>query len=187
ARRARVASGHGRAPLLCLPTPAAGRARARVVRLVRRQRELPESRRPSPRGDASPGRSDPRRDRLAVPRAAAGAWQGERTGVRRAHARRARAGARGGAGRARAADRGERDRMLRTVKKQFGQHFLADPNILGVIERLAELGPGDVVLEIGPGEGVLTRYLAERVSHVHAVEIDRGLEPELRDLAPNVD
>jgi len=73
------------------------------------------------------------------------------------------------------------------MKKQFGQHFLADPNILGVIERLAELGPDDVVLEIGPGEGVLTRYLAERVRHVHAVEIDRELEPALRDIAPNVD
>jgi 16S rRNA (adenine1518-N6/adenine1519-N6)-dimethyltransferase len=73
------------------------------------------------------------------------------------------------------------------MKKQFGQHFLADPNILGVINRLAELGPGDVVLEIGPGEGVLTRYLAERVRQVHAVEIDRDLEPALRDIAPNVD
>ncbi len=77
--------------------------------------------------------------------------------------------------------------MLLVVKKRFGQHFLADPNILGVIERLAELGPDDVVLEIGPGEGVLTRYLAERVARVHAVEIDRDLEPELRDLGANVD
>jgi 16S rRNA (adenine1518-N6/adenine1519-N6)-dimethyltransferase len=77
--------------------------------------------------------------------------------------------------------------MLRTVKKKFGQHFLADPNILGVIGRLAELGPEDVVLEIGPGEGVLTRYLAERVRHVHAVEIDRDLEPSLTGIAPNVD
>ena len=73
------------------------------------------------------------------------------------------------------------------MKKQFGQHFLVDANILGVIERLAELGPDDVVLEIGPGEGVLTRYLAERVHHVHAVEIDRDLEPRLRDIAPNAD
>src|SRR5215472_3666481 len=77
--------------------------------------------------------------------------------------------------------------MLRPVKKQFGQHFLADPNILGVIGRLAELGPEDVVLEIGPGQGVLTRYLGERVRHVHAVEIDRTLEPALSDLAGNVD
>jgi 16S rRNA (adenine1518-N6/adenine1519-N6)-dimethyltransferase len=73
------------------------------------------------------------------------------------------------------------------MKKQFGQHFLADPNILGVIERLAELDPSDVVLEIGPGEGVLTRYLAARVRHVHAVEIDRDLEPTLNGIAPNVD
>jgi 16S rRNA (adenine1518-N6/adenine1519-N6)-dimethyltransferase len=73
------------------------------------------------------------------------------------------------------------------VKKEYGQHFLRDPNILGVIDRLAELGPDDVVLEIGPGEGVLTRYLAERVRHVHAVEIDRTLEPALTGLADNVD
>jgi 16S rRNA (adenine1518-N6/adenine1519-N6)-dimethyltransferase len=77
--------------------------------------------------------------------------------------------------------------MLRPVKKEYGQHFLADTNILGVIGRLAELAPSDVVLEIGPGQGVLTRYLAERVARVHAVEIDRELEPMLRDLAANVD
>jgi 16S rRNA (adenine1518-N6/adenine1519-N6)-dimethyltransferase len=77
--------------------------------------------------------------------------------------------------------------MLRPVKKSLGQHFLADPNILEVMGRLAELGPDDVVLEIGPGQGVLTRYLAQRVSRVHAIEIDRALEPELRDLPANVD
>jgi len=77
--------------------------------------------------------------------------------------------------------------MLRPVKKEYGQHFLIDRNILEVIGRLAELGPDDVVLEIGPGQGVLTRYLAERVARVHAVEIDRALESELSDLSPNVD
>jgi 16S rRNA (adenine1518-N6/adenine1519-N6)-dimethyltransferase len=64
-------------------------------------------------------------------------------------------------------------------KKELGQHFLVDENILGVIGRLADLRPDDVVLEIGPGLGVLTRYLAERVAHVHAVELDRSLEPHL--------
>jgi 16S rRNA (adenine1518-N6/adenine1519-N6)-dimethyltransferase len=73
------------------------------------------------------------------------------------------------------------------VKKEYGQHFLRDPNILDVIGRLAELEPDDVVLEIGPGQGVLTRYLAERVRHVHAVEIDTALEPALGGLADNVD
>jgi 16S rRNA (adenine1518-N6/adenine1519-N6)-dimethyltransferase len=64
-------------------------------------------------------------------------------------------------------------------KKRLGQHFLVDENILGVIGRLAGLEPDDVVLEIGPGLGVLTRYLAQRVALVHAVEIDRTLEPHL--------
>jgi len=77
--------------------------------------------------------------------------------------------------------------MLRPVRKEYGQHFLVDENILGVIGRLAELRPDDVVLEIGPGEGVLTRYLAAHVKHVHAVEIDESLAPRLADLGDNVD
>jgi len=75
-------------------------------------------------------------------------------------------------------------------KKQLGQHFLIDDNILGVIGRLAELRPDDVVLEIGPGLGVLTTYLADRVARVYAVELDRSLEPQLHErLAgrPNVE
>lgn len=69
---------------------------------------------------------------------------------------------------------------LPTPSKELGQHFLIDDNILGVIGRLAELTPDDVVLEIGPGPGALTGYLADRVAHVHAVELDRRLEPHLR-------
>jgi 16S rRNA (adenine1518-N6/adenine1519-N6)-dimethyltransferase len=65
--------------------------------------------------------------------------------------------------------------------RQLGQHFLVDDNILGVIGRLAELDPEDVVLEVGPGLGVLTEYLAEQVARVHAVELDRGLEPHLAE------
>jgi 16S rRNA (adenine1518-N6/adenine1519-N6)-dimethyltransferase len=72
-------------------------------------------------------------------------------------------------------------------RKELGQHFLVDENILGVIGRLAELGPDDLVIEVGPGLGVLTRYLAERVSRVHAVEIDESLAPRLADLPPNVE
>jgi len=67
------------------------------------------------------------------------------------------------------------------AKKELGQHFLIDENILGVIGRLAELGPADVVLEIGPGLGVLTTYLADRVAQVHAVELDRSLEGPLQE------
>ena len=71
-------------------------------------------------------------------------------------------------------------------KKELGQHFLVDENVLGVIGRLAELEPDDVVLEIGPGLGVLTRYLARRVALVHAVELDASLEPHLRGAGDNV-
>jgi 16S rRNA (adenine1518-N6/adenine1519-N6)-dimethyltransferase len=67
-------------------------------------------------------------------------------------------------------------------KKHLGQHFLVDENILGVIGRLASLEPHDVVLEVGPGLGILTRYLADRVAHVHAAELDRSLEPHLADV-----
>jgi 16S rRNA (adenine1518-N6/adenine1519-N6)-dimethyltransferase len=63
----------------------------------------------------------------------------------------------------------------------LGQHFLIDENILGVIGRLAELGSEDVVLEIGPGLGILTTYLADRAALVHAVELDRALEPHLAE------
>jgi 16S rRNA (adenine1518-N6/adenine1519-N6)-dimethyltransferase len=66
-------------------------------------------------------------------------------------------------------------------KRELGQHFLADPNLLGVIGRLAALAEDDVVLEVGPGTGVLTTYLADRVGHVHAVELDGRLEPYLRE------
>jgi 16S rRNA (adenine1518-N6/adenine1519-N6)-dimethyltransferase len=64
--------------------------------------------------------------------------------------------------------------------RELGQHFLVDENILGVAGRLAVLRPDDVVLEVGAGLGVLTRYLADRVRLVHAVELDRGLERHLR-------
>ena len=79
--------------------------------------------------------------------------------------------------------------MIR-AKKELGQHFLVDENILGVIGRLAELQPGDVVLEIGPGPGVLTAYLADRVHRVVAVELDQTLADQLGErLAgrPNVE
>jgi 16S rRNA (adenine1518-N6/adenine1519-N6)-dimethyltransferase len=65
--------------------------------------------------------------------------------------------------------------------RELGQNFLIDDNLLGVIERAAELAPGDVVLEVGGGLGVLSEHLAPRVGHLHVVEIDASLEPALRD------
>ena len=65
--------------------------------------------------------------------------------------------------------------------RELGQNFLIDSNILDVIARAAELKPDDVVLEVGGGLGVLSEHLADRTEHVHVVEVDRRLEPPLRD------
>lgn len=64
----------------------------------------------------------------------------------------------------------------------LGQHFLVDDNILRVIEGLAALDAVDVVYEPGAGVGVLSDFLARRVAHVHAVELDRRMEPALAAL-----
>jgi len=64
---------------------------------------------------------------------------------------------------------------------ELGQNFLIDSNILGVIARAARLDRADVVLEIGGGLGVLSEYLAERVAHVHVVELDERLRDALAD------
>ncbi len=60
-----------------------------------------------------------------------------------------------------------------TPKRDLGQNFLIDDNILGLI--LGQLGSGadDVVLEVGAGLGVLTNALAGVAKHVHAFEVDR--------------
>jgi len=72
---------------------------------------------------------------------------------------------------------------------RLGQNFLVDANLLDAIVRDAKLEPEDVVLEVGAGEGPLTERLAEVAAHVHAVELDRRLEPALAEVAalPNVD
>ena len=66
---------------------------------------------------------------------------------------------------------------------RLGQNFLADPNLLDAIVRDSGVGPDDVVLEVGAGEGVLSGRLAQRVAHLHMVEIDRGLEAALAPIA----
>lgn len=64
-------------------------------------------------------------------------------------------------------------------KRELGQHFLFDDNILRMIMERLECCPEDVVLEIGAGLGVLTRALAEAATCVHAFEVDRELAAPL--------
>jgi 16S rRNA (adenine1518-N6/adenine1519-N6)-dimethyltransferase len=58
-------------------------------------------------------------------------------------------------------------------RTDLGQNFLIDLNLIDYIVEHAELGPGDVVLEIGTGTGGLTITLADRADSVVSVEIDR--------------
>jgi 16S rRNA (adenine1518-N6/adenine1519-N6)-dimethyltransferase len=67
--------------------------------------------------------------------------------------------------------------------RRLGQNFLADPNLLEVIVREAELAPSDVVLEIGGGGGALTERLAPPAARVHVIELDQRLRDQLVPLA----
>ncbi|HEX5365846.1 MAG TPA: 16S rRNA (adenine(1518)-N(6)/adenine(1519)-N(6))-dimethyltransferase RsmA [Acidimicrobiales bacterium] len=66
--------------------------------------------------------------------------------------------------------------------RALGQHFVADPNTVRRIARLAGVGEGDRVVEIGPGLGSLTLALAETGAQVTAVELDRHLLAPLRQV-----
>lgn len=69
-----------------------------------------------------------------------------------------------------------------TPSRALGQNFVADPNTVRRIARLAGLGEGDRVVEIGAGLGSLTLALAETGAAVTAVEVDRYLLPVLRSV-----
>jgi len=74
-----------------------------------------------------------------------------------------------------------------SAKKSFGQHFLLDLNITRKIARLANIAPGETVIEVGPGPGGLTRALLEAGAHVVAVEKDARFVPLLDDVAGHAD
>jgi 16S rRNA (adenine1518-N6/adenine1519-N6)-dimethyltransferase len=61
-------------------------------------------------------------------------------------------------------------------KKSLGQNFLIDQNIRNKIVASLELKKDDVVLEIGSGRGELTQAIAQQVSKVFGLEIDRRLD-----------
>lgn len=87
--------------------------------------------------------------------------------------------------------RSEIEELLRrhglAPNRRLGQHFLADANITRKIVALAEVGPGDRVVEIGSGTGTLTRALAETGAHVVAYEVDAGLGAVLEEVTAGLD
>lgn len=72
-------------------------------------------------------------------------------------------------------------------KKQFGQNFITDTNLLASIVEGAGADKDTTVVEIGCGAGTLTRAIAERAKNVTAFEIDRDLEPVLAVTLAGVD
>ncbi|MBQ5927473.1 MAG: ribosomal RNA small subunit methyltransferase A [Clostridia bacterium] len=64
-------------------------------------------------------------------------------------------------------------------KKQFGQNFISDTNLLSSIVTASGVDENTVVVEIGCGAGTLTRALAEKSKKVYAFDIDKDLQPVL--------
>ncbi|WP_151526944.1 16S rRNA (adenine(1518)-N(6)/adenine(1519)-N(6))-dimethyltransferase RsmA [Serinicoccus kebangsaanensis] len=71
------------------------------------------------------------------------------------------------------------DRLGIRPTKQWGQNFVIDKGTVRRIVRTADVGTGDVVLEVGPGLGSLTLGLLPQVRRVTAVEIDPALATQL--------
>lgn len=59
-----------------------------------------------------------------------------------------------------------------SVKKQYGQNFLLDENVLNNIITNAKINKDSFVIEIGPGLGFLTNYLSKNANNVLCYEID---------------
>lgn len=71
-------------------------------------------------------------------------------------------------------------------RRNLGQNFLVDGNLVRKSLELAQLLPGDVVVEVGPGLGTLSEAMLNAGAEVFAVEVDRHLDQNLRlTLAPS--
>ncbi|GAA4280037.1 16S rRNA (adenine(1518)-N(6)/adenine(1519)-N(6))-dimethyltransferase RsmA [Gaetbulibacter aestuarii] len=76
------------------------------------------------------------------------------------------------------------------AKKHLGQHFLTDESVAERIADSLSLEGYEHVLEIGPGMGVLTKYLLEKDTTTHVIEIDTEsvdyLKAHYLKLAPRI-
>ncbi len=67
--------------------------------------------------------------------------------------------------------------------KNLGQNFLIDGNIVRKSLELANIQPGDIVVEIGPGLGTLTQALIDAGANVYSIEKDKKLAEYIRKRA----
>ena len=72
-------------------------------------------------------------------------------------------------------------------KKQFGQNFLSDTNLLDSIVVASGVTEETTVVEIGCGAGTLTRALARRAKKVYAFDVDTDLQPVLAETLAGFD
>jgi 16S rRNA (adenine1518-N6/adenine1519-N6)-dimethyltransferase len=66
-------------------------------------------------------------------------------------------------------------------KKQFGQNFISDKNLLDSIVAASGIDENTTVVEIGCGAGTLTRAIAEKAKQVYAYDVDTALQPVLAE------
>ena len=66
-------------------------------------------------------------------------------------------------------------------KKQFGQNFICDENIINNIIDKAAIDKNTLVIEVGPGAGSLTNKLALNAKNVLCYEIDKDVKEILED------
>jgi len=71
------------------------------------------------------------------------------------------------------------------MKKYLGQNFLIDRNVAEREVNYAGINKDDVVLEIGPGDGILTKILAKKAKKIIAIELDKKLVENLKNLIPD--
>ena len=72
-------------------------------------------------------------------------------------------------------------------KKQFGQNFISDGNLLSSIVTASGIDETTTVVEIGCGAGTLTRALAEKAKKVYAFDVDTDLQPVLSETLAGLD
>lgn len=72
-------------------------------------------------------------------------------------------------------------------RRDLGQNFLIDVNLVEFIANSAELTSRDVVLEVGAGTGGMTAFLVRKAGHVVSVELDENVFPLAQEAVADAD